>query len=153
MKRTKIKINLNLVTIFAIVFIFGGFMSIFSSILYYNQVKNAKYIQDTIGIVHSIRKQSDTTTYTEDKQLNHNGYIWTTQEEIVVKNGINFTYLGVYPKEPNHYEIEHRIISDDGINWIVNDSDGENVFFNSIVGIFCVVIGGFIFYMQQKRYI
>ena len=147
------KQKFTIVTFFSVLFVILGFFLIIYSIHYVTKVDNSKYRQETFGVVQSVKKESDWFDEEEIRELSEEAYRWRTKEEIYVKDGQNFIYDGIYYEEPKSGEIHHTIISKDGINWVVNDSKGEDILFNSMFGILCIVIGNCMIQLERKDYL
>ena len=74
---------------------------------------------------------------------------WITEEEIQVE-GQTFWHQGRYAEEPGD-TILHTVISNDGVNWKVNDHDMGDVVFSSIAGLICMAVGAAVLWFEYKR--
>ena len=141
MRKNKTKI---FVFIFGCIFIFGSFFSFINIFYQYSNKTNAKYKQETVGVVLSINKHKESRnnqSYGKNRMLNDSYYVWTTTEEIQVENGENFIYDGYYLEEPTTNEISHTIVSKDGISWKVNDTNKRDILPNLVVFIIMMIFG------------
>lgn len=137
------------VTLFGIVFVLGGIVSIVAAMQNITQVEKAQYRQRVTGIVRSVKEESGKIKHSKKSPLGADKRYWITEEEIPV-NGQMFVHQGRYVEEPGE-SISHTVISNDGVNWKVNDSDMEDVIFSSIVGIICAAVGIAIVWFKFRK--
>ena len=124
-------------------------MSVVASLRDFRQVGNAQYRREVTAIVRSVRVESDWIKHSETDSLSTDRKQWITKEEIQV-DGKSFIYQGMYSEEPGE-TILHTIISDDGVNWMVNDSKGTDVIFSAIAGIIFGLVGIAVVWFEYKR--
>jgi hypothetical protein len=142
MNNTKYKTTKSkMVLIFCILFILGGIVSIAASAVDVSKVVTAKYKVEATANVISKEVKNNRIENSDIKKTRTDSFEWITQEEIEIDGQI-IQYEGHYYVDPEG-EITHTLISKDGVNWEVNDSDSETLIFSFVAGIICIIIGAF----------
>lgn len=131
--------NFNLVIFFGIMFLLGGFITCITVCRDYFNVNQAEYKQTVNAVVCSV--DEDFEWVRGSTKRNYKRKYWATEEKIEVE-GHTFTYNGKYYDAPGE-TITHTVISNDGITWEVNDTNSYDVFISGIVGVICILVGGF----------
>lgn len=151
MKRIKSKINI--IYIFGIVFILGGLVSIVSEASNIYCLTTSKYKKVVESNVISVKVEEDDylVDSTERRVGASTSKFWVTKEEIEI-NGNILSYQGRYSSYPGG-TIKHTIISSDGVNWDVNDSDRRSLFMNIFIGTICTLVGlGIVIYEKKRKH-
>lgn len=127
--------------IVGIIFIIGGVVSILSSINNVLSKKTATYTRIVESNVVSIKIEENWADYSDlDISIAQNRTVWTTLEEVVL-DGKTLTFEQKYYSDPGT-RLTHCIISNDGINWKINDSDEKDIAVSCAAGIICFLFGG-----------
>ncbi len=150
MKRIKSKINI--IYIFGIVFILAGLVSIVSEASNIYCLTTSKYKEVVESNVISVEvEEEDYFIDSHERGVRvSDSKFWVTKEEIEI-NGNILSYQGRYSSYPGG-TIKHTIISNDGINWDVNDSDKYSLFINVFIGTLCTLVGlGIVIYEKKKQ--
>ncbi len=130
-----------MVLLFGIGFILGGVVSIVTAVIGVSQVSNAKYKEQVTASVISKKVENNRIDRSDTSTIKTDSLEWITQEEMEI-DGNTITYEGHYHIDPEG-EIVHTLISNDGINWEVNDSSPRTIIFSAIAGIICILVGVF----------
>lgn len=143
----KIMKKINYIYIFGIIFILVGFECIILESLNISCLKTAKYKEIIESNVISLKVEKDDYWFNhfEISSMSLDSKVWVTKEEIKI-NGNKLSYQGRYSSDPGD-KIKHTIISNDGVNWNVYESNKWNL----VVGMICTLVGLFLVVYEKKK--
>lgn len=133
-----------IICIFGIIFIIGAIISICSSINNYRSRITAKYTRIVESDVVSIKVESVSRREFNIERFRHI-YAWHTVEEVNL-DGKTLTFNQTYHSEPDK-TLTHCLISNDGVNWEINDTNVTHIIASCITGIICFIFGGGVIFL------
>lgn len=134
-----------IIYIFGIIFIIGGIVSIYSSINNYYSRITAKYTRIVESDVVSIRVENEWIEYSDILDISQDRFVWYTIEEVNLDGKI-LTFNQTYYSEPDK-TLTHCLISDDGIDWEINDTTIMYIIGSCITAIICFIFGGGVIFL------
>ncbi len=138
----------NFVTLFGIIFILGGILAASSAFLDFRKANSAPYKMQVESDVISLESKSNWIDNSEIKSIQSGSVDWFTEEEIHIGDKV-MTFEGVYP-DPSSGHVTHTLISNDGINWEVNDIDTRDLLIQIAAGAIFLVAGAVITFFSFK---
>lgn len=134
-----------IIYIFGIIFIIGGIVSIYSSINNYHSRITPKYTRIVESDVVSIRVENEWIKHSDILDISQDRFVWYTVEEVNL-DGKTLTFNQTYHSEPDK-TLTHCLISNDGVNWEINDTNVTHIIASCIIGIICFIFGGGVIFL------
>ncbi len=144
------KVDRIFIYIFGIVFITGGIISIISGFHEFYRLQTAAYKQQATFRVLSIKVEKDWIAYSDTRKITGGVKNWNTEEQTILDNGQKLVHYGSYARDPGG-EVSHTVISNDGINWEVNDSSLKTSIIGSAAGVIFIAAGAAVMTFGRRR--
>ena len=143
-KRKKV----DMIQIFAIILLIGGFISAFSPVQQLYLLSKARYRIQAYSDVLSIRIEKENKKI-DPGHISSGTKVWITKEEFNIEGKI-ISYEGRYYEEPET-SILHTLISSDGIHWSVNDANMKDLIAGMVAGTIISLSGILILFLKYKN--
>ncbi len=137
-----------MIDLFCIFFILAGLISILSPVKHLYELISTPYHIQAVSNVLSVRIEEIKTNRNDLNHISSKGILWITEEEIDV-DGQKIKYEGKYAEDPGG-EVAHTLISKDGTQWQVNDTDVYSLITGIAAGSICIIAGVSIIYIRKR---